>query len=64
VKTWSTARDPGFERALEMFRRRCKRKATLADLKKNQHFETPSERKKRKRAAARRRLLQLRNGAK
>lgn len=52
--------DESFKRALRLFKKRCKKKSILADLKKHSHFETPSERKKRKRTAARRKLRKLR----
>lgn len=43
-----------FEKALRRFIKSCERSGILADMKKHQHFEKPSERKKRKRSAARR----------
>jgi small subunit ribosomal protein S21 len=43
-----------FEKALRRFNKSCERAGILADIKKHQHFEKPSERKKRKMAAARR----------
>jgi len=43
-----------FEKALRRFSKSCERSGILADVKKHQHFEKPSERKKRKMAAARR----------
>ena len=48
-----------FERALRRFKKRCKKRATLDDLHKHSTFEKPSERKKRKRTAARRKLRKL-----
>ena len=48
-----------FERALRQFKKRCQKKTVLADLRKHSHFEKPSERKKRKRAAAKRKLRKL-----
>ncbi len=43
-----------FEKALRRFIKSCERSGILADVKKHQHFEKPSERRKRKRSAARR----------
>jgi small subunit ribosomal protein S21 len=43
-----------FERALKRFSKSCEKSGILSDLKKHQYFEKPSERKKRKLNAARR----------
>jgi len=43
-----------FERALRRFNKSCEKSGILADVKRHQHFEKPSERRKRKLAAARR----------
>ena len=48
-----------FERALRRFRKRACKKGILSDLRKHSHFERPSERKKRKRTAARRKIRKL-----
>ena len=48
-----------FERALARFKKRCEKRDLISDLKKHSDFEKPSERKKRKRAAARRKLRKL-----
>ena len=48
-----------FERALRRFKKRCSKATTLKELRKHSHFERPSERKKRKRTAARRKLRKL-----
>ena len=48
-----------FERALRRFKKRCEKAGVLSDLRKHQHFEKPSERKTRKRSAARRKLRKL-----
>ena len=48
-----------FERALRRFRKRVSKKGVLNNLRKHSHFERPSERKKRKRTAARRKLRKL-----
>jgi small subunit ribosomal protein S21 len=43
-----------FESALRRFKKRCEKSGVLSDLRKHQHFEKPSERRKRKLNAARR----------
>ena len=48
-----------FERALARFKKRRQKRGLLSDLKKHSDFEKPSERKKRKRSAARRKLRKL-----
>lgn len=48
-----------FQRALRRFKKRCKKAGILSELRKHSHFEKPSERRKRKRAAARRKLRRL-----
>jgi len=53
--TGVTIRDnESFEKALRRFNKSCERAGILADIRKHQHFEKPSERRKRKLAAARR----------
>ena len=46
--------DESFEKALRRFNKFCEKAGILSDFKKHQHFEKPSETKKRKMAAARR----------
>ena len=46
--------DESFEKALRRFNKFCEKAGILSDIKKNQHFEKPSEIKKRKLAAAKR----------
>jgi small subunit ribosomal protein S21 len=43
-----------FEKALRRFNKSCEKSGILADIRKHQHFEKPSERRKRKMAAAKR----------
>ncbi len=43
-----------FEKALKRFTKTCEKAGILSDLKKLQHYEKPSEKKKRKLNAARR----------
>ena len=46
--------DENFERALKRFKKKCEKAGILSDLRKHRHYEKPSERKKRKVDAARR----------
>jgi small subunit ribosomal protein S21 len=46
--------DENFERALKRFKKKCEKAGILSDLRKYRHYEKPSERKKRKMIAARR----------
>jgi small subunit ribosomal protein S21 len=46
--------DESFERALRRFNKFCEKSGILSDYKKHQHYEKPSETRKRKMAAARR----------
>jgi small subunit ribosomal protein S21 len=51
--------DESFEKALRRFNKFCEKMGILSDIKKHQHFEKPSERKKRKLNAAKRKLRKL-----
>lgn len=46
-----------FESALRRFKKKCEKAGILADLRRHQHFEKPSERRKRKLNAAKRKML-------
>lgn len=46
-----------FERALKRFSKSCERAGILSDIKKYRHFEKPSEERKRKMNAARRKRI-------
>ena len=46
-----------FERALRRFRRQVERAGILKEVRRRQHYEKPSVRKKKKALAARKRLL-------
>lgn len=46
-----------FERALKRFSKTCERAGILSDVKKYRHFEKPSEEKKRKLNAAKRKRI-------
>ncbi|MDZ7289205.1 MAG: 30S ribosomal protein S21 [candidate division KSB1 bacterium] len=53
-----------FEKALRRFTKACEKTGLMSEIKKHQHFEKPSERRKRKLNAARRkqrRLMYLEN---
>ena len=45
------------ENALRRFKRKCQKSGIISELKKRQHYEKPSIRKKRKALAARKKLL-------
>ena len=45
-----------FESALRRFKKKCEKAGILSDLRKHQHFEKPSERRKRKLNAAKRKM--------
>ncbi len=49
-----------FECALRRFKKKCEKAGVLSDLRRHQHFEKPSERRKRKLNATRRKNLQRR----
>jgi small subunit ribosomal protein S21 len=49
--------DEAFEKALRRFSKTCERAGILSDIKKYRHYEKPSEQKKRKMNAARRKRL-------
>ena len=46
-----------FEHALRRFKKLCEREGRLSEYKRHQHFEKPSDRRKRKLLAARRKAL-------
>jgi small subunit ribosomal protein S21 len=48
-----------FERAFKRFTKQCEKAGLMSDIKKHQHFEKPSEKKKRKLAAAKRKQRKL-----
>lgn len=53
--------DENFERALRRFKKKCERAGILADLRRHRHYEKPSERRKRKLAAALRKNRRIRH---
>ena len=49
--------DESLDSALRRFKRKCEKSGILTELKKRQHYEKPSVRRKRKALAARKKLL-------
>ena len=49
--------DESFESALRRFKRKCEKAGILTELKKRQHFEKPSVKRKRKQVQARKKML-------
>lgn len=49
--------EESFENALRRFKRKCEKAGILTELKKRQHFEKPSVKRKRKAIQARKKLL-------
>jgi len=48
-----------FERALKRFTKACEKSGLMAEIKKHQHFEKPSERRKRKDNSTRRKIRKM-----
>ncbi len=48
-----------FEKALKRFIKSCEKAGLMSDIKKHQQYEKPSERRKRKMNAARRKMRKL-----
>ena len=48
-----------FEKALRRFKKTCEKAGIMGEMKKHQHFEKPSERRKRRVAAAKRKRAKL-----
>ena len=46
-----------FENALRKFKKQCEREGILSEIKKREHFEKPSVKKKKKALAARKKAL-------
>ncbi len=46
-----------FEDALKRFKKQCERAGILSEIKKREHYEKPSVKKKKKALAARKKLL-------
>ena len=48
-----------FEKALKRFKKSCEKAGIISEMKKHQHFEKPSEKRKRKLNAAKRKRMKL-----
>jgi small subunit ribosomal protein S21 len=48
--------EESFENALRRFKRKCEKSGVLTELKKRQHFEKPSVKRKRKATQARKKM--------
>jgi small subunit ribosomal protein S21 len=53
----SVREDESFESALRRFKRKCEKSGILTELKKRQHFEKPSVKRKRKAVQARKKMM-------
>ena len=51
--------DESFEKALRRFKKSCEKNGILADIRRHEHFEKPSERRKRKLNTAKRKMRRL-----
>ncbi|MCP4631655.1 MAG: 30S ribosomal protein S21 [candidate division Zixibacteria bacterium] len=51
--------DESFEKALRRFTKACEKSGLLSDIKKHQHFEKPSDKRKRKINASKRKMRKL-----
>jgi small subunit ribosomal protein S21 len=52
--------DESFEKALKRFTKSCEKAGILSDIKKHQHFEKPSDKRKRKLNAAKQKARRTR----
>ncbi len=50
-----------FERAFKRFTKACEKSGLMADIKRHQHYEKPSEQRKRRNNQARRKMRKLMN---
>lgn len=48
-----------FEKALKRFTKSCEKSGLMSEIKRHQHFEKPSEQRKRKENAARRKIRKM-----
>lgn len=46
-----------FDNALRKFKKQCEKAGILSEMKKRQHYEKPSEERKNKEAAAKKRMM-------
>jgi small subunit ribosomal protein S21 len=49
--------DESFENTMRRFKRKCEKSGILSELKKRQHYEKPSAKRKRKMIQARKKML-------
>jgi small subunit ribosomal protein S21 len=49
--------DESFESAMRRFKRKCEKSGILTELKKRQHYEKPSVKRKRKEVQARKKMM-------
>ena len=49
--------EESFENALRRFKRKCEKSGVLTELKRRQHFEKPSVKRKRKAVQARKKMM-------
>jgi small subunit ribosomal protein S21 len=49
--------DESLENALRRFKRKCEKSGILSELKKRQHYEKPSAKRKRKQLAAKKKTM-------
>jgi small subunit ribosomal protein S21 len=49
--------EESFENALRRFKRKCEKSGVLTELKKRQHFEKPSVKRKRKQLQAKKKIM-------
>ena len=49
--------DESFESALRRFKKQCEKAGVLSELRKREHYEKPSVRRKKKALAARKKML-------
>ena len=49
--------EESFENALRRFKRKCEKSGVLTELKKRQHYEKPSVKRKRKAVQARKKMM-------
>lgn len=48
-----------FENALKRFKKQCEKSGILSEIRKREHYEKPSVRRKRKLLAARKKMLKM-----
>jgi len=51
--------EESFEKALKRFKKACEKAGIISEMKKHQHYEKPSEKRKRKVNSAKRKRMKL-----